>query len=64
MNYLLYILIIGWTVCSCMDTTVSIVKTIVEPLPPSSMDSTLLVGDYLFVNMSDSENVPIPVINE
>jgi signal peptidase I len=56
MKFLFYLLIIGLFVSSCVERTLNTIKTIVEPLPPPSMDSSLLIGDYLFVNQSDTVN--------
>jgi len=51
----------GSTLSSCLEPTLNIVKKITSPLPPPSMDSSLLVGDYLFVSQQDSTTSPAPL---
>ena len=58
MRVIFYTSVIATIATSCLDFS-NTIKTVGTALPPSSIDSTLSVGDYTFGTKVDSSATPI-----
>ncbi len=58
-NVVLYLLFTTTIATSCLNSPINTMRRIVTPLAPSSIDSTLSVGDYTFSTKADTTITPI-----